>query len=224
MKKVFLFFITLTLICSTTAYAQKAFEGTITYNIEYEELPEGMEEYEDMLPKETIMKIKGTKTKTEQAMAMGSTISIYDASSESTITLTNMMGMKAAIKSNTEDIKEGVDEKKPKITYLDETKEIAGYKCKKAEIIYIDREEPLTVYYTEELNTKKTKSQYKNLEGLKGFPMQYEINNEGMKMVMSAKEVKNEKISENEFTIPEGYEVMTMEEFQKMMSGQTNDN
>jgi len=219
MNKIITTLVALTLIfIAGNSTAQKAFEGTITYGIEYEDLPEEMEGYEAMLPKETLIKIKGAKTKTEQNTSMGSTISIYDGDAETSTTLMNMMGNKVAIELNKEELKKQEPEKEPKIVYADENKEIAGYQCKKAKITYGEKDETLTVFYTGEINAKKTKSQYK---GLKGFPMQYEIFNQGIKMIMTAKEVKEEKIAASEFTTPEDYQTMTMEEFQKMMGGQT---
>ncbi|MCO6499168.1 MAG: DUF4412 domain-containing protein [Vicingus serpentipes] len=216
-KLVSTFILSVLIIATSNVFAQKAFEGTITYNIEYEDLPEEMEGYEAMLPKETLMKIKGAKTRTEQNTTMGSTISIYDGDAETSTTLMNMMGNKVAIKMNKEELKKQEPKQDPKITYMDETKEIAGYKCKKAEITYGEKSETLTVFYTEEINAQEAKSQYK---GLKGFPMQYEIHNQGIKMVMTVKEVNQEKVASVEFTTPEDYQTMTMEEFQKMMGGQ----
>ena len=210
-----LFTVILISIMGTTT-AQKAFEGTSIYEIEYEDLPEEMEGYEAMLPKETMMKIKGAKTKTEQNTGMGSTISIYDGDNETSTTLMNMMGNKVAIKMNKEEMKAQKPEKEPEIIYTEESKEIAGYPCKKAKITYNEDGETLTVFYTEEINAQKAQSQY---EGLKGFPMQYEIFNQGIKMIMTVKEVKAEKVAASEFTTPKDYQTMTMEEFQKMMGG-----
>ena len=52
---------------------------------------------------------------------------------------------------------------------------------------------------------------------LKGFPLQYSINTQGMTMYLIAKNITKEKYGKNEFEIPSGYEKMTLEEFQKMM-------
>ena len=217
MKKIFLLFsISVLVALGSHVFAQKAFEGTITYGIEYEDLPEEMEAMKSMLPSETIIRIKDSKTRTEQSMGMGSTISIYDRKDNTSVTLMDMMGSKVAIKMNPKDEKKAKKEAKVlDIKYLDETKEIAGYKCKKAEITLEGEEETIIVYYTEEINTQETKAQYK---GLKGFPMSYEINTPEMKMVMTVKEVKKEKVSSAEFTVPAEYEEMTMEEFQAKMS------
>jgi len=221
MKKIISNFILSALILiAVTSYAQKAFEGTITYNIEYEDLPTEMEAYKAMLPKESLMKIKGAKTKTEQTTGMGSTISIYDGDAVTSTTLMNMMGNKVAIKMDKEELKKQEPKRDPKITYIDETKEIAGYKCHKAEVTYGEKDESLTVYYTEEIHAQEAKSQYK---GLKGFPMQYEIYNQGLKMIMTVKEVKKEAIADAEFTTPEDYQTMKMEDFQKMMGGKKDE-
>ena len=218
MKKIVLLLGIIALITvNNSVFSQKAFEGTIIYGIEYEDLPEEMEAMKAMLPSETMIKIKGSKTRTEQSTGMGSTISIHDRKDNLSITLMDMMGSKVAIKMNSEDEKNTKKEAEVlDIKYLDETKEIAGYKCKKAEITIEGEEEAIIIFYTEEINTEETKSQYK---GLKGFPMLYEINTPEMKMVMTVKEVKKGKVSSAEFTIPAEYEEMTMEEFQTKMSG-----
>lgn len=201
------------------SFAQKAFEGTITYGIEYEDLPEEMEPMRAMLPSETIIKIKGSKTRTEQSMGMGTSISIFDASNNTAISLIDMMGRKIAMKMDTEkENKEDLaKEDGLKIKYLDETKKIAGYNCKKAEISTEGEDEAIVIFYTEEINTQQTKSQY---EGLKGFPMQYEISAQGLNMIMKVKEINKGSVSNAEFSIPKEYEVMTPEEFQQTMSGQ----
>jgi hypothetical protein len=41
----------------------------------------------------------------------------------------------------------------------------------------------------------------------------------GMVMHMVATEVKSEKVDASKFIVPEGYEITTMEEVQKKMSG-----
>ena len=220
MKKLILVLSAILLIGTiNNSYAQKAFEGTITYGIEYEDLPEEMEAMRAMLPTETTIKIKDSKTRTEQSMGMGSTISIFDGKTNSSITLMDMMGQKIAIPTSSEELEKEESKNEGEvldIEYFDETKEIAGYTCKKASIKVKGTDERIIVYYTEEINTQQTRSQYK---GLKGFPMTYEINTPEMSMIMTVTSVKKEKISSSEFEIPEGYEEMSMEDFQKKMSG-----
>ena len=102
--------------------------------------------------------------------------------------------------------------------YTDETKEVAGYKCKKAEVTIKTKEgkeETLNVFYTEEIPTSDVKSVYK---GLKGFPLEYVINQKGMKMQFTATKVSKESIADTKFEISkDGYTETTMEELQKAM-------
>lgn len=214
MKNTILTFLIITAF-SIQSFGQKNFEGTVTFKITYGELPPEMAGYESMLPSESITKIKNGNSKTTQTTAMGTNITISDKTGNVTI-LMNMMGQKFAIK-------ESVDKEKdattiPIITYVDETKEIAGYTCKKAELKFADADEIMVVYYTEEIVATTSNSQL-SVDGLKGFMMEYSINNQGIEMIISASTVTKEKISDAEFTIPADYEVITKEDFQKMMSG-----
>jgi len=215
MKNIILTFLIISAF-SIQSFAQKNFEGTVTFKITYGELPPEMAGYESMLPKESITKLKEGNSKTTQTTAMGTNITISDKAGNVTI-LMNMMGQKIAIKESID--KEKDASSKPIITYVDETKKIAGYTCKKAELKFADTDEIMVVYYTEEIVATTSNSQLSD-DGLKGFMMEYSINNQGIEMIISASTVTKEKISDAEFTIPTDYEVMTKEDFQKMMSGE----
>ncbi len=56
----------------------------------------------------------------------------------------------------------------PNIEYLDETKTIAGYTCKKAIMKDESGQLSMTAYYTEKINNQAEKK----FAGLKGFPLQ----------------------------------------------------
>lgn len=212
MKKILLTSLA-TLAITFSVIAQKSFEGTVNFGITYTDMPDEMKQYESMMPKEMTLKIKGDKSRMEQNSAMGSTTTITDDKAKKVTILMNMMGQKIAMEQSTSEDKE---DESLKINYLDGTKKIAGYTCKKAEITHPEMEEAMIVYYTEEISGTKTNAQFK---GLKGFLMEYTIENQGMIMTIAAKEVKEEKISNAEFTIPSDYESMTEEEFKKQMGG-----
>lgn len=214
MKKTILTFLILSAF-TLQSFTQKNFEGTVTFKITYGEFPPEMVGYESMLPKESITKLKEGNSKTTQTSAMGTNITISDKEGNVTI-LMNMMGQKIAIKESIDKEKDATS--KPIITYVDETKKIAGYTCKKAELKFADTDEVMVVYYTEDISTLATNPQI-GVNGLKGFMMEYSINNQGIEMIISASTVTKEKISDAEFTVPSDYEVMTKEEYIKMMSG-----
>lgn len=190
----------------------QTFEGKITYSIEYE-LPEAMEAQRSMLPTESITYITKGHVRVENKTMLGDQNVITDTKKKTSVLLINMMGKKVAIKMGGEDEE---NDNKPKITYSKETKTIAGYKCKKATIEVKDaagETQEMEVYYTEDIPAEANDK----FPGLKGFPLEYTINSQGMVMTMSAKTVSKERVSKSLFEIPEGYEEMTMEEFKGSM-------
>lgn len=199
--------------------AVPVFEGAVTYSITFEGNslpPEALAMFKGA---EAVTYIKGDKRRVDMNMPMQSTSAIVDGKSNTVVTLMDIMGMKYLIRMNEADIKKE-QEKAPetKIKYTDETKTVAGYKCKKAEITVVSkdgREETLNVYYTEEIPTSDIKSAYK---GLKGFPLEYAIIQGGMKLQFTATKVNSDKVSDSKFEIPkEGYTETTFDDFQKAM-------
>lgn len=214
MKKLKLLFTTTALILfASTTYTASAqnFEGVITYKITYENMSEAMAQYESMFPKEQVTKIKGNKTKVEQKGGMGgSTTTIVDGKKGTTTIMMEQMGEKKYyVKENNEE--EG---EKPEIKYFDDdTKEIAGYECKRGEINIGEDQPPFIFYYTEEIQAPKIENKYK---GMKGFMMEYEIETPQFTMILSADEVKEEKVSKGEFKIPSDYVEMTDDEIEAL--------
>ncbi len=129
-----------------------------------------------------------------------------------------MMGNNA-IKTTTAEMTKNQPEKpKYDVVLSDETKTIANYVCKKATLT--DEEGGETIFwYTEDIAVSKKGQSYLN-EDVPGFPMQFEINNSGMKMLMtvSTLEEKLDKKSGDLFkmTVPEGYKEMTLDDLKKM--------
>lgn len=203
--------------------AQKGFEGTVVFGIEYKDLPAEMAAFESMLPDETIIKIKGDNTRTEQSLGMGmKQVTIFDTKKNQGTLLLDMMGKKTAVEMSSDqmDKQRGEKAKELEIQYVDgETKKIADYNCKKA-IIKANEGIDLEVYYTEDLPSNASRE----FKGLKGFPLQYTIASGPMKMELIAKSVKQESIDKTLFVIPDGYDKQTFDEFQKsmgaMMGGQ----
>lgn len=219
MKKLFKISICIMLTLPMLSAVAQSFEGVITYKISYENLPKEMAQYESMLPKESISTIKGHMYKMEQPSSMGNQVTIMDNEAESGILLMEMMGKKSAIvldKESREKFEK--DQPDPEITYVDETKEIAGYTCKKALIKLPDskNEGSLEVYYTDKILSKDMNQ----VKGLKGFPLQYSTDAGQFILTMTAQSVDKKKISEEEFVVPEGYEHITFEQFQNTFGGQ----
>ncbi len=197
----------------------KEFKGVITYKITVEG-SDVTDEMKAMMPKTMIMSISGNKSRSEMVMSMGKTISISDADNKSAITLMDMMGQKIAIKMTQDEImKEIGDAPETKVEVTSETKEIAGYKCKKAIITIPSEDQEMIVYFTEELGTGAINFDNPQFKDINGVMLEFEIPNQGFTMKLEAVSVEKKNVPESEFTIPDGYQIKTKEELQQMFGG-----
>lgn len=201
-------------------------EGSITFGMTIEGLPP--EQAAMMGDMETKVYFKNGKTLTEiNSMMFTQQILVDDAGM---LLLMDQMGNKIAVKQTKEEMKKEAeknkDEKEPKIEYVDETKTIAGYECKKAIVTYVNKEkkeEKAEVWYCEKFENpnkdggNKNSNMYKNI---KGMPFEYSVNQGPMKILVSAKEVTTDPIPDDKFTLStDGYKMMTMDELKAMGRG-----
>lgn len=218
MKKILLFSSAL-LVLATSALAQKKLkEGKVTYEISYPGLQLDPQQAA-MLPTESISYIKNGRSRIENKMGMGmSTVTITDSKEGSVVTLIDMMGNKTALKVTKEQAEKEAEQRKiekPVIKETNETKEVAGFKCKKAEVTDSKGNKSI-VWYTPDIEGRTDKGQFK---GISGFPMEFEVSQQGMTMKFVVKNVSEEKVPDEMFNIPPGYKEMTMDEFKKSMGG-----
>ena len=159
----------------------QSFEGSIDYSISYSDLSSNMEQAEAMLPKSQTIWIKGNKSRFEQNISQVSTVVITNTDAGTSTILMEMMGQKFKLDISQEEMQEMVlKQESPKVKYVDGTKEIAGYTCKKAEVEMEGFEGVTTFYYTEEIPAVSVKGM-ESLK-LKGMFMAYEGKMEGMTM------------------------------------------
>jgi GLPGLI family protein len=220
MKKMFLAIAVASMsVLSANAQKKGSFEGKVVYELNFDNAGLPPEALQMLKGAEAITFIKEDKRRVDISMPMQSTSSIMDNKSKQIVTLMDIMGQKYLIRTTEADIKKE-EEKAPETTikYVDGTKTIAGYTCKKAEVTQKSKdgkEEVSTVYYTEEIPAAEMKSAYK---GLKGFPMEYTVKQGGVQMKFICKSANKEKVEDSKFEIPkEGYTETTMEDFQKEM-------
>lgn len=217
MKQLFTALVAIAIALPTLA--QKKFEGTVTFGLEYKDLPAEMAAMEAMLPDEMTTRIKGDKTRLEQSMGMGmSQVTITDMKTESGTLLMDMMGKKMAVsmsKDELEKMEKKKAENKPKFNYVKGAgKEIAGYKCEKV-MVTMEGVGEMELFYTNELPAGASKQ----FDGLKGFPLEYTMDSGQFKVKMTAKSVTKEKLDKSLFEIPSDFEKMTFAEFEKAMGG-----
>lgn len=191
--------------------AQSNFEGKIIFTISYADMPAEMTA---MLPKDMTIYIKGNKSKVEQNQMMGKQVVVSDLGQQNGFMEMNISGQKIRINISTAEFKQEA-EQMTNIEYLNETKTIVGYPCKKAIMKDETGQMTMTVFYTEKINNKaQTK-----FVGLKGFPLQYTMTQQNMTLEMTASEISKESVSDAIFNKSEGYKEMSQADLQKMMGG-----
>ncbi|MEO6883880.1 MAG: hypothetical protein ABI199_07630 [Bacteroidia bacterium] len=217
------------LLCLSNVKAAKSFEGVITYDIK-------IDNSAGTIPQEQMAMFEGSTltlytkedfTKVQMSMGPIQSTTITDKKSNVITTLFNTMGQKMMTKMKLDSLmkagKGNVNE--PTYKYDSETKTIAGYLCKKAEMTVVDKKtgEKITsvVYYTEDIpaldHNVEGVGGYPN--GLKGYPLEYEIHRKGITMKMTAKSVEKKTLTNADFAIPDGYTLMSLDQMKMMQQG-----
>lgn len=189
---------------------QAQFEGLITYEISYTDMPAELKGQESMLPKNIYVYYKNELTMVEQSMGMlGQTKVVSNAKENSMHTYMNVMGNQYILKMDI--LNDETDDLK--YTVLEGTETILGYKCSK--VLYKTEDgESMTLYYTKEIPAALANQ---NFKGIDGTPLKYSMKANRMTMLVTAKSVEKKKIDKSLFELPKDVEVMTYEEFQKKM-------
>jgi len=178
------------------------------------------EEMKNYMPKTMTLSIKGNKSRSEMVMMMGKTVSISDGDAKTTIVLMDMMGQKIAVQSTPEEVQSELDKgPKTSVNVTGETKDILGYTCKKAIITFEGEDTEVIVYYTDELGTKALNFDNPQFKDIDGLMLEYEIPEEEFNMQFTAVSIEKTNVDDSAFTIPEGYQIKTIEEMKGMFGG-----
>lgn len=203
---------------SSNVYAQaKPFKGIVTYAMSYS----GDIDAATIAQQPKLMTVSILENKAKMNLSLGAyTLDlITDGDKKENITLIDAMGQKKFFKTTTAEIDEEVNKNgTPVIRYIDSTKVIAGYTCKKAEYVTKDEndEETVTVvYYTEELGNQAI-NYGGSFTGLKGFPMEYVISQAGIITSFTVTGVTKGKVKATDFLVPTDYVELTPEEKAQM--------
>ncbi len=221
MKKIATF-VTVLILAATaqrTVAQDKLKEGKITFKIAINNAEEMNDQMLAMMPKETVVYFKEGNMRSEMDMMGGKMLTFTDyKSGESTVCM-DMMGKKTAIKTTKEDAeKEKAKKGEYDVKVTEETKTIAGYKCKKAIVTFKDKENnPMEIWFTNELVA--TNSAKYSWKGIDGFMMEFSVDQGGRGMKFTCTDVKKQSVSDDMFKIPDGYAVITQEEMMKQYGG-----
>ena len=209
----FTIFLTILIFVSSSVYAQNH-NGKIEFKIDYDLVKE-LESQRPSLATKMIVYIKNDFSRKEEVTRIGSQVLINNNKNGISYLLMQIANEKLAIQVQDSSVNNNLKEK---ITYLDETKTIAGYLCKKAIINSYDskKEEANTIelYYTEEI-VGVYDLKFKKLTGT---PLKYTVNSNGMTVTYTATNVS--KVEQNKFLfeIPKDFNILSMSEFKRLMS------
>lgn len=203
----------------------KEFSGTIEFALSYQGVDPAQEA---QMPKTLTMLISGNKSKTILDAGMYALHTITDGDAEVLIIYLDYMGQKMAYKQTKADIDtKNKDAVAPTIKFSEETKVIAGYTCKKAEIITKDEETleeyVTTVWYTEELGVSDKVDFANPNKGIPGVTLESSSKQGESGQTMTATAVKKGKIKSTDFLLPADAKEMTLEEFKAMFGGGGDD-
>ncbi|GAB4145056.1 MAG: hypothetical protein Fur0041_19770 [Bacteroidia bacterium] len=104
------------------------------------------------------------------------------------------------------------------VDYGKETKEIAGYKCKKATLKFKDGSQPVDVWFTNDINIKNpnwSNAYYK----IDGVLMEYTLKKYGLELHFTATTVTEGSVDQSVFTVPAGYKTVDNKELEDMFAG-----
>ena len=219
MKKLILF---ASVILLTVSGWSQVTEGHISYKIDLTSDNPDMQSALSMMQGSMLdIYFMGPSTRAE--MKMGSMMKVTSITNEKSgdvlMLMSGMIGFNA-IKTTLREL-EAQNQEAPKveITLVGEKKDILGFECKKA-ILMDEQGNESTFWYTEEIVVSKKGQNYLN-DKVPGFPLEYDINNSGFKMTMTASSAekslkKNERNELFNLTVPEGYKEMSLEDLKNM--------
>ncbi len=201
-------------------YAQTVLkEGEIIFGAEWQLPPGAPEGLNESLPKEISSFYKGTKTYSKiaiEVMGQETVVRVFmDNDPLQSTPLMDMMGQKFGIRTSTEDFKKIYDTLKVEFEYLKEYKDIIGYKSQKVMMNNKSTNERSEMWVTEELALPA--NQYTMyFKGLKGVPLEFNQTQNGMKIKLIAKKLIEKTLPDDLFAVPDGYQVISLEEALKM--------
>lgn len=186
-------------------------QGVITYNIIYDE-SEISQQMKNNMPEKVTLSFNANKIRMDFSVKSGVEMAnITDPDNRLFVIMMTMGPHKMAFKLVNDEIdlqseKYGITN----IRFLDETKTIAGYLCKKAIISY-EEDEDLIVYYTEEIDAGSD-NYATPFEGIPGVLMQFSMLQKNVRVTFVAEKVEFQTVDNSMFVIPQGYQIISGED------------
>lgn len=189
-------------------------DARITYKVE---MPQEQLQMEAMFANSSMIQyIRGNQSRIDMNFNVINYIYLINSQEETVITLMDNHGDKYLIRTDKKGYE--ADTKKyinTQFTDQKETREIAGFKCRKA-IGKMEDGATFDVYYTLDL-IPENKYYNRRFMNLKGIPLEFEIvTKTGSKMTVTATKVDLSPVPASVFDVPKGYREITADELKKI--------
>lgn len=199
---------------------KKVFEGTLVYDIVIETGTNEPNISQASGNAITTVYIRDGQSRTDMVNSMGNESTIYDDKAGNGVILKEYSGQKLMITLSRQNW-EAKNRNNSEIVFVSskETKDIAGYTCRKA-LATLKNGKTFTVYYAPDLvpSTRDYNPVFRNLAGV---AMEYEVDNGRMKFKYKLAKVSLEQVPSSKFDIPKsGYRIQTYEENQQLKKGE----
>lgn len=219
----FSFFILLFESCSK--FSKNNNEGFIEYDISYVDF-EKQNNPVNLMPQTMVMYFKGNRvvSKIESIFSFFTFSQLYQLDKGETTLLLKIMDKKFKFTSvNAQEVLKFSDFKEMQVDLQGLTKEIAGFKCKKALAFPYKGAPPIEVYYTDEIKVSDS-NRSNPYHLIDGMLMQFEIKMNNIHMRLKANKVRFGKVSEKEFVVPSEFKSVTVDEMKKQLYAFSGEN
>jgi len=164
----------------------------------------------------TTIYLKGNLSRSEMVSALFSSTTIHDSKAGTAVVLREVSGQKLLIRMSDSDWQKK-NERYEGITFKNtgEKKDVAGYKCIKAEATMNDGSS-FYVYYTLDIVPENKEYDY-HFRNLNGLPLEYELTQKKLTIRYTISKINMNPVPASKFDIPVGgYREMTYDESKKM--------
>lgn len=175
-----------------------------------------------LAPNKMIVKFKQNKYVAEFSAGMGlfSMHIISDPEKKTVTQLVKILNKKFARVQDSADIKKENDMfPRMQIQPTNETKVIAGYKCKKAKVVFDDSKHTnYDIFYTDDINIDQPNwnNPYNQISGIL---MEYQLTRHNLEMRFIAKKVTQTEIDDAIFNVPQDYKIISEQEMNELFEG-----
>ncbi len=223
-RSLYLFSLFILLCICSCKYVKETFidisEGTIEYHLEYLNKDASFL-IGNVYPDKIKYKFKDNNTCTELSAGGGifTTNVLTNYKNKTVDHMVKMINSKYVLHMDSAQAKAAFEDiNKLRYAFSDETKEIAGYQCKKAIISFKDNSKPsYTIYYTNDIHIENA-NWCTPYDSINGVLMEYQIKINGIEMKLTATEVIKEKFEDEEFNVPKAYVAISKEEMDKIIA------